>query len=112
MYTLWCVVGDDFHVARWMFADFPINLTELPNSVTRELLPLVETLEKAMMEATSFKLNAGRKVGNYNLAKCRHVTDISDQVFAKYLGLDKVWDDIQLLYTQMVKTSFEDNESE
>ena len=29
-----------------------------------------------------FKLNAGKNIGNYNLARCRHVTDKSDKGLA------------------------------
>jgi len=109
---LWCVMGDDFHVARWMFGDFPINIGGIPEPIIHELSPLVISLELAMKEAITFKLNAGRKVGNYNLAKCRSITDISDKIFAKYIGIDAIWDDIELLYAQMIKTNFDIDDSE
>jgi len=69
-------------------------------------------LEKAMTEATQFKLNAGRRVGNYNLAKCRHVTDKTDLVFADALGIAEAWDDVELYCVQVVKTDFSDDEEE
>jgi len=108
IFDFWGIIGDDFHVTRWMFADFPIDFAKLPEDKIAQLLPMVDELERAMKEATSFKVNAGRKVGNYNLAKCRHVTDRSDKIFAEYLGLDAVWQDIELLYSQIVKTNFDD----
>jgi hypothetical protein len=67
-------------------------------------------LETAMKEAVSFKLNAGKKVGNYNLARCRQVTDESDAIFAKAFGFEYVWEDIELLYAQCVRTDFSEDD--
>lgn len=106
MFAHWCAVGDDFDVTRWMFADFPIDLPALPHAAKKELRPLVDELEHLMMENVSFKLNAGKRVGNYNLARCRAVTDRSDRVFARWLGFESSWQDIELMYAQLVKTDF------
>jgi tRNA1(Val) A37 N6-methylase TrmN6 len=111
MFAFWCIIGDDFDVSRWMFADFPINLNSIPPETSARLLQLTKDLKDRMVENVSFKLNAGKKVGNYNLAKCREVTDKSDVIFAEYLGLREVWPDIELLYDQIVKTDF-DNDAE
>ena len=105
-YIFWLIVGDDFHLAKWMFANFPINFSRLPKEKLDKLISLVDELKQAMNSATSFKLNAGRNVGNYNLAKCRHVTDRSDRIFANYLGIDDIWEDVEFLYSQVVKTDF------
>jgi hypothetical protein len=59
-----------------------------------------------MVRAIQFKLNAGRKVGNYNLAKCRDVTDLSDNVFCEALGFWGAWEDIELYCAQTVRTDF------
>ena len=91
-----------------MFADLPIDPAGLPPRAGAEVDKLSADLEIAMAQAVSFKLNAGKKVGNYNLAKCRHVTDISDRIFLEALGLPDVWQDIELLYAQVVKTDFSD----
>jgi hypothetical protein len=105
-FVMWCAVGDDFHVTRWNFGEFPIDFTRLPVATRSKLLRLVPRLEEAMEEAIQFKLNAGRRVGNYNLAKCRHITDKSDKILAEALGLLHVWEDIELYCTQVVKTDF------
>ena len=110
VFDFWSIIGDDFDVTRWMFTNFPIDFSKLPKDKIARLLPLVDELERAMKEATSFKINAGRKVGNYNLAKCRHVTNRSDRIFAEYLGLYTMWQDIELLYAQIVKTNFDAEE--
>lgn len=99
-------VCDDFHVLNWSFEDFPIGLDSVPAGARKRLLAIVPKREEAMAEATQFKLNAGRRVGNYNLAKCRHVTHESDRIFAEALGLIHVWEDIELYCVQVVKTNF------
>jgi hypothetical protein len=108
-FTFWAIVGDDFDVTKWMFTDFPYDPSKIDKCCIEKLAPLVDELEQAMKAAASFKLNAGKRVGNYNLARCRHITDQSDRIFAEHLGLCDVWDDIELLYTQIVRTNFADN---
>ena len=108
MYIFWAAIADDFHVTEWMFANFPINFDAITQEQRRVLLPMASQLEELMETNTSFKLNAGKKVGNFNLAKCRTVTDVSDFVFASSLGIAAAWQDIELAYSQIVRTDFED----
>jgi hypothetical protein len=102
----WSMMGDDFDVTRkdFEFLPFPgqIDTTKLA-----ELEKLSKSLDIAMNENLVFKLNAGKRVGNYNLARCRGVTDLSDKVWADLLGLGQHIDDIDLAYVQIVKTDFE-----
>jgi hypothetical protein len=95
-----------------MFADLPIALAQLPSTDRKQLLGIVPELKAAVEEAVQYKLNAGKRVGNYNLAKCRLITDKSDALLARAFGLDHVWDDIELLYVQTVKTDFESDGAE
>lgn len=111
-FSFWVAIGDDFDVTRWMFADLPIALAQLPSSYRKQLLEIVPELKVAVEGAVQYKLNAGKRVGNYNLAKCRHVTDKSDALFARAFGFNHVWDDIELLYVQTVKTDFESDGAE
>ena len=112
MLAFWFINGDDFHVTRWNFADFPTNFEYLSEEQIVELLKVVPLLETAMINKTQFKLNAGRKVGNYNLAKCREITDISDKIFCKAFGLCNVWEEIELYYAQVVRTDFSLNDED
>ena len=109
-FAFWCFLGDDFDLTNWMFGDFPFDLAKLQLKTINELLPLADKLENVMEHAISFKLNAGKKVGNYNLAKCRDVTDKSDLIFANHIGLSSILDDIELLYRQIVRTNFSEEE--
>ena len=107
-FAFWIAVGDDFHVTRWVFGDLPVDVTKLIDADSRRVSALAEELDAAMKEAVSFKVNAGKRVGNYNLARCRQVTDRSDRILARVFGFDDVWEDIELLYTQCVRTDFSD----
>jgi len=104
----WVITGDDFHTAKWMFSEFPVDLEMIPNNEYKKIKEMSEELENEMNKNVQFKLNAGKNVGNYNLAKCRNVTDKSDLIFAKYLGFEDIWEDIELYYNQIVRTNFSD----
>lgn len=112
MMIFWFAIGDDFHLTRWNFADFPADLSKLPAKQCDALLAIAPKLEKAMEDAVQFKLNAGRRVGNYNLAKCRSVTDRSDAILAEALGFQDAWEDIELYYAQTMKTDFSDDDDD
>jgi len=106
-FCFWVAVGDDFHVTKWMFADLPLDLGRLAKDERKQLLSLVPKLKRAADEAVQFKLNAGKKVGNYNMAKCREVTDRADMILARAYGFEQAWNDVELLYVQIVKTNFD-----
>ena len=106
MMIFWFAIGDDFHVTRWNFAEFPAHIAAMPKAERQTLLAISKRLETAMKQNVQFKLNAGRKVGNYNLAKCRDITDESDAIFARLLGLGDALQDIELYYAQTMKTDF------
>jgi hypothetical protein len=108
MYVFWAAIADDFHVTQWMFADFPIDFDSMSSEQCSVLLTMAPQLEALMEANTSYKLNAGKKVGNFNLAKCRSLTDVSDMVFAEHMGFTDVWQDIELAYSQIVRTNIGD----
>jgi hypothetical protein len=108
MYSFWIAVGDDFDVTRWMFADLPCDLDHLLSRLDGNLRPLVGELEQKMTAAVSFKLNAGKRVGNFNLARCRGTTDAADLRLLGALNALTAWDAVELLYSRVVRTSFDD----
>jgi hypothetical protein len=48
MLAFWAIIGDDFDLTRWMFADFPIDLAAIPPPIAAQLLPLADELEALM----------------------------------------------------------------
>lgn len=106
MLTYWLCIGDDFDLTKSNLASFPADLDSLPEPARDRLLALLPDVKAAMKDAIQYKANAGRRVGTYNLAKCRHVTDRSDALFASALGFDEVLEDIELYYAQAIRTDF------
>ena len=106
MLVFWLVIGDDFDVTRSNLANFPVDFASLPETTKKSLLSILPDLESAMSASIQYKVNAGLRVGTYNLAKCRHVTDLSDALFASAIGFDSVLEDIDLYYAQAIKTDF------
>ena len=98
MLIFWLAVGDDFHVTQWNVGEFPCDFDSLSEETIKAIRGEKHRLEKAMESALQFKLNAGRRVGNYNLAKCRDVTDKIDILFAKSLGFEEAMEAIDLYY--------------
>jgi hypothetical protein len=90
-----------------MLADFPIDLEGFSRQSCLRLGRLARRLGRAMDRALAFKRNAGKRVGTYNLARCRKITDQSDRIFAEMMRLEDVWPDVELLVAQVVKTDFE-----
>lgn len=111
-FAYWLMVGDDFHVTRWNFASLPFDVSMLTPQQIEAINAMSKELDRAIKENVSYKQNAGKRVGNYNLARCRHVTDCTDHIFAKAFGFIDAWDDIELLYSQVIKTDFSDHVSE
>jgi hypothetical protein len=112
MLAYWLAVADDFDVTRWNFADFPGDLRRLSDTQRRKLLALAPELARAMIQNTQFKLNAGKRVGTYNVAKCRAITDLSDNIFCEALGFEHAWEDVELYCAQTVRTDFSADEGE
>jgi hypothetical protein len=109
MFAYWCLVGDDFDVTRWMFETLPIDVSLFADNPD-VISAFSSELEHTMLANIGFKLNAGKRVGSYNLARCRAVTDRSDAWIAGRLGLEKLNPEIELLYSQMIRTGFEEDE--
>ncbi len=104
----WCVVGDDFDVTKKDFEYLP--LPALNGCDGTQLQKLSSQLDADMRDNVVFKLNAGKRVGNFNLARCRGTTDQSDKIWATALGLADRLDDIELCYAKIVKTNFDSDD--
>ncbi|MHB0984605.1 MAG: Eco57I restriction-modification methylase domain-containing protein [Sulfuricella sp.] len=103
-FTFWVAVGDDFHLTKGDFAGLPLSLNNLNESDTLQLKSLVEPMKSALEKSVTYMTMHGKSLGNFNLTKCRHVTDKSDAIFARAFGFDKVWDDVELLFSQTVRS--------
>ena len=109
-FVWWIAIGDDFHLTLSNFVSAPIGPGKLSNHQRNQVIALLPDLEGAMIDNVVFKLNAGKNIGNYNLARCRHVTDKSDRVWLEALGLGDLWEEIELEHAMVVRTSFQDED--
>jgi hypothetical protein len=108
----WAIVGDDFHVTLSNFATIPFPVEKVATVGDKQSEASRAALEAAMQTNLVFKLNAGKRIGNYNLAKCRDTSDKSDLVWRDALCLQHVWSEVDLAYAQLVKTNFGESESD
>ena len=106
LFLWWIAVGDSFHLTQGNFMNAPLGLRQLNTSERQMVTSLSQTLTTAMEKNTIYSLNAGKRIGNYNLALCRDITDRSDKVFLDALGHPDLWDEIELEYSLVVRTEF------
>ena len=107
MFTWWIAVGDDFDVTKSNFSSAPFGPSKLSEEQKGLVLSNLPDLETAMDRNLVFKLNAGINIGNYNLARCRDITDKSDKILLDGIGFRDLWEDFQLEHALVVRTSFE-----
>ena len=108
MFMWWVAIGDDFDLTRKGFASAPLGPKQLTKRQRAHLLRIVPKLANAMSKNVVFKLNAGKNIGNYNLIRCRHITNEVDKTWLKALGLSDLWGDIELEHMLVVRTSYKD----
>jgi len=104
-FAYWILVGDDFHLTKGNFAEAPFDFSKISEDARRNLSRLAARLAIQMKESVVFMTMHGKRLGNFNATLCRSITEESDQIFARELGLGPVWDEIELLHSQIVRTS-------
>ena len=87
MFLWWLALGDDFHVTKQVLGSFPSDLKSL--SENDKLLGLAQNLRDKAPDHLFEEHKAGRKVGNYDLRKCRHITDEADWLLAQAWGFTR-----------------------
>ncbi len=104
----WIAVGDSFHLNKGDFQSAPLGPNGLGTEQRRAIQSLPPRLSAAMEDNTIYNWNAGKRIGNYNLAVCRDITDHADKILLDALGRTDLWDDIELEYSLVVRTEFGD----
>lgn len=104
MFLWWMTVGDDFHVTKKNLLSAPFGPGSLSPKQRSCVLARAPALQEAMAANVDFKLNAGKQIGNYNLRRCRHITDEIDHVLLEALDLGPLRDEIELEHSLFVRT--------
>lgn len=102
-FAWWCIYGDDFDVTASLLMRFPIDLTNLAASVGDELDKPVAMLKIATLDNVVFKSNAGKRIGNYHLGRCRPITDTIDSILTNEWGT-QIGDALNIHYYSTIKT--------
>lgn len=111
-FAYWILVGDDFHLTKGNFAEIPFDFSKISKDVKNELSQLAVKLTNQMKDSIVFMTMHGKRLGNFNATLYRSITEKSDQIFANELGLAPVWDEIELLHSQIVRTAAEEDADE
>ncbi len=91
-YLWWMIFDDEFHVTRATLEAFPGDIERLAQRIPGDmelenLIRLSNQLQEEMPQHLTWKINAGVKVGRYNMLKLRHLTDRADWLLARAWGL-------------------------
>lgn len=110
IYTWWVDIGDDSHLTLKNFTSAPFGPKQLSKRQRSSMLKTVPELTESMAGNVVYELNAGKNIGNYNLPKCRYITDKIDKAWLQALGLSVLWEEIELEHSLVVRTSYDDRE--
>jgi hypothetical protein len=92
----WAVLGDDFDVTKRILKGMPGNHSGASQELRAVVAMWAPRIAEAQAMKTVWKLNNGKKVGNWNLAACRDVTDQADLAVLNKIGctvgeIEAVW---------------------
>jgi len=102
----WGAVGDDFHVTGHVLKSFPISPSEL-GGIRTDLLPLAAELREEQLRHPLVTKYAGKEMGNYDMSRCRHITDRSDRMVLEALGHADLWPTLLLADSRLAKATGE-----
>jgi len=110
-YLWWMAYGDEFNVTRGTLAAFPGDIERLEQSCSnpapgdmelRELPELARQLQDEMPNHLTWQLNAGIRVGRYNMLKLRYITDRADWLLARAWGIEDAFEAAGNLRDRMI----------
>jgi hypothetical protein len=102
----WGAYGDDFHVTAGLLYSIPID----PRKVQKNKKKIIDLTKKLMIEqkkqplVTKYK---GKLMGNYDMSRCRKITDEIDKLVLDEFGLLEYWPDILFADQTLAKVTGE-----
>jgi hypothetical protein len=106
----WSTVGDDFNVTAQMFESFPVSIDEL-QPIKTDLVRIAQQLKREQLLHPLVTKKAGKWNGNFDMSRCRHITDKSDRMILAQLGLSDYWTHLLLSDSELVKSTDEISDS-
>lgn len=86
----WGALGDDFHVTGGLLYSIPIDPKKIVKN-RKKIISLVRKLEKEQKKNPLVTKYKGKWMGNYDMSRCRNVTDEIDQLILDEFGLENYW---------------------
>lgn len=86
----WGALGDDFHVTGGLLYSIPIDPKKIVKN-RKKIISLVRKLEKDQKKNPLVTKYKGKLMGNYDMSRCRNVTDEIDQLILDEFGLQNYW---------------------
>ena len=102
----WGTTGDDFDVTAGLLKDFPISLAEVER-ISDRLAAIAADLRLEQQRHPLVTKYAGKEMGNYDMSRCRHITDVADQLVLDHLGLGHLWPTLLLADASLAKVTGE-----
>jgi len=86
----WAATGDDFDVTSGLLSSFPVDAAKI-KPAWPGLKELAKQLRKEQPKHPIVTRYAGKEMGNYDMLRCRHLTDQADRLVLRTLGLEDLW---------------------
>jgi hypothetical protein len=102
----WGQFGDDFNLTGGLLYDIPIDPKKIVKN-RKKLLSLAKKLEKEQSKNPLVTKYNKNWMGNYDMSRCRNVTDESDKLILDEFGLLDYWPDILFADQTLAKVTGE-----
>ncbi len=104
----WGAFGDDFDVTTGLLYSIPIDPKKVITN-RKKILALVQKLEKEQKKNPLVTKYSGKWMGNYDMSRCRSVTDEIDRLILDEFGLLNYWSDVLYVDQTLAKVTGERN---
>ncbi len=89
----WGALGDDFDVTGGLLYSIPVDPKKIVKNRKR-IIVLVRKLEKEQKKNPLVTKYKGKWMGNYDMSRCRNITDEIDRLILDEFGLLDYWPDL------------------
>ena len=110
MFLWWIFTADMFNVKSRTFLDFPLDISEIDRRAYKRLSDVGQRLVERFDTPGDHILwtpYAGEWYGNYDLNRCRDITDEADEILRGLFGLDGCEEEFEVEYRNYMKSGGE-----
>ena len=100
----WGAFGDDFDVTGGLLYSIPIDPKKIIKN-RKKILSLVRKLEKEQKKNPLVTKYKGKWMGNYDMSRCRSLTDEIDKLILEEFGLLDYWPDVLFVDQTLAKVT-------